>query len=157
MRQGDFPTRANCDPNNPEEAFLWMFAALPMVKGAPLIMPVEYWRHVSKRLWDLGARPVEEPLLEWVAPSATDPNWLTSPGRWVAAGTAPKLSDEEQAAAAISRMAQQQKAELYNCLCRWEAGEDMPDSPSGRVAGTLTDHQKGVVLKVLRNAGSYPA
>lgn len=156
MRQGDFPTRANCDPHDPEEAFLWMFAAMPMVKGAPLLMPIDYWRHMSKRLWDLGCRPTEKPTLEWIPPTATDPNWLTSPGRWVPAGTAPKLSEDEEAALAVGRMAQQQKAELYSCLCKWEVGEELPDSPSGRVAATLSDHQKKVVLKVLRNAGANP-
>jgi hypothetical protein len=144
---GDFPTRENCDATNPEEAFLWMFAALPGVKGAPLIMPVSYYRHVSKRLWDLGCRPAEEPTLEWVPPNSSDPNWLTSPGRWVPAGTAPKRSEHDQARDAVSKMTAQQKHELLTVLA---GGEPFPDSPTGRVAASLNAHQRTVVLEVLQ-------
>lgn len=150
-RKGDFPTRDNCDPNNPEEAFLWMFAALPHVRGAPLIMPIDYYRAISKRLWDLGARPAAEPTLEWVPPSATEPNWLTSPGRWVPAGTAPKRTDRDEARDAIARMSIQQKAELFTVLEALEAGEPLPDSPAGRVVNTLSFEQREVVLAVLRS------
>lgn len=144
--KGEFPTRENCDPNNPEEAFLWMFAALPGVKGAPLIMPVEYYRHVSKRLWDLGCRPTAEPTLAWVPPTATDPHWLTSPGKWVPAGQAPKTSEHEQARAAAAKMSMQQRAELLREL----EAENLSDSPAGRVAKTLTPAQRRVVLDVLK-------
>jgi len=89
-----------------------MFAALPHVRGAPLLMPIDYYRQVSKRLWDLGCRPVEEPTLEWVAPSATEPHWLTSPGRWVPAGSGPKRTEEDEAREAMTKMSRQQKAEL---------------------------------------------
>jgi len=145
VAKGEFPTRANCDPTNPEEAFLWMFAGLPLVKGAPLIMPIQYFRQVSKRLWDLGARPVEEPVLEWVAPSASEPNWLTSPGKWVPAGKGPKRSEHEQARESVARMSLQQRAELFKAL---KAGE-FPDTPAGRVAKSLTPAQRKVVVEVL--------
>ena len=150
-RKGEFPTRANCDPNDPEEAFLWMFAALPHVKGAPLIMPLEYYRAVSQRLWDLGVRPVEEPSLEWIPPSATEPHWLTSPGRWVPAGSAPKRSEEQEARDAVAKMSLQQKAELIKVLEALEAGETLPDTPAGRVVNTLSFQQREVVLSVLRS------
>lgn len=149
--RGEFPTRENCDPNNPEEAFLWMFAALPMVRGAPLIMPIDYYRQISKRLWELGARPAEEPLLEWVAPTATEPHWLTSPGRWVPRGTSPKLTEEQEAKAALSRMSRQQKAELRIALEAFAGGETLPDTPAGKVINTLSFAQREVVLKVLRD------
>ena len=149
-RPGEFPTRANCDPTNPREAFLWMFAALPHVKGAPLIMPISYWEEVSQRMWDLGARPCEEPILEWVAPSATEPHWLTSPGRWVPAGTAPKRTDRDEANDAISRMSMQQKTELLKVLEALGAGEALPDTPAGKVVNTLSFEQREVVLSVLR-------
>lgn len=152
--KGDFPTRENCDPTDPYEAFLWMFAALPMVKGAPLIMPVGYYREISKRLWDLGCRPVEEPTLEWVAPTANDPHWLTSPGRWVPAGTVPALSEEEQARQAVSKMSRQQQTELLAVLELDADGKPLPDSPSGIVANTLSFTQRDVVLKVLRERRS---
>lgn len=115
-RRGEFPTRENCDPENPREAFLWMFAALPYVKGAPLIMPISYYEDVSQRLWDLGARPTEEPTLEWVAPTATEPNWATSPGRWVPAGTAPQRTGVQMAKDVVAVMSMQQRAELRQAL-----------------------------------------
>ena len=148
--KGVFPTRANCDLKDPEEAFLWMFAALPHVRGAPLIMPMEYYRAVSKRLWDLGARPVEDPVLEWVPPSATEPHWLTSPGRWVPAGEGPKRTERQEAKDAVARMSLQQKTELLNVLEALEAGDPLPDTPSGRVVNTLSFEQREVVLSVLR-------
>jgi hypothetical protein len=149
-RQGEFPTRENCDPTNPREAFLWMFAALPHVKGAPLIMPISYYEDVSERLWDLGARPAVEPSLEWVAPTATEPHWLTSPGRWVPAGTAPKRTEEDEARDGLAQMSMQQKVELLKVLETLEAGGSLPDTPAGRVVNTLSFHQREVVLSVLR-------
>lgn len=150
MRSGEFPTRENCNPNDPEEAFLWMFAALPHVRGAPLLMPVDYYRQVSKRLWELGARPVEEPTLEWVAPSANEPHWLTSPGRWVPAGQGPKRSESDLARDAVARMSRQQKAELRMALEDFADGKPLPDSPAGRVINTLSFEQREIVLSVLR-------
>lgn len=124
-----------------------MFAALPAVKGAPLIMPIEYYRQISRRLWDLGARPTEQPLLEYVPPSGTEPNWLTSPGRWVPAGQGPARTERDEAREAIDRMTAQQKAELLKAL---QSGDGVADSPAGRVVGTLTAQQREVVLAVLR-------
>lgn len=152
--RGEFPTRANCDPTVPEEAFLWMFAALPHVRGAPLLMPVEYYREVSKRLWELGARPSAEPIFEWVAPSATEPHWLTSPGRWVPAGTGPKRTEEDEARDAVSKMSRQQKAELLRALETLEGGGQLPETPAGRAVNTLSFQQREVVLTVLRKEAS---
>lgn len=152
--KGEFPTRQNCDPTNPREAFLWMFAALPHVKGAPLIMPISYYEDVSERLWELGARPVAEPTLEWVPPSATEPHWITSPGRWVPAGSAPRRSEHDEARDAVARMSMQQRAELFKVLEGLEAGEPLPDTPAGKVVNTLSFEQREVVLSVLRSQGA---
>lgn len=127
-----------------------MFLALPGVRGAPLIMPVEFWRTVSRHIWELGARPTGKPVKEWVAPKASDPNWTTSPGRWVPVGSGPQLTEDEEARRAVDRMSLQQRAELRVALERWEVGDPLPESPSGVVANTLTEHQRLVVLKVLR-------
>lgn len=150
LHPSEFPTRQNCDPNEPSEFALWAFVALPGVNGAPLIMPMSYYRLVSQRLWDLGFRQVEEPTLEWVPPTASDPNWITSPGKWVPAGSVPKPSDEEQAQAAMTRMTGQQKAELLAALEQGMTSGVFPDSPSGRVAESLSARQRQVVLQVLR-------
>ncbi|WP_157110613.1 phage gene 29 protein family protein [Nocardia anaemiae] len=79
---GQFPTRDNCDPTDPEEAFLWMLVGLPGLKGAPLLLPIQHLRQVSRRLWDCGARPVEDPVIKYRPPRAGDPHWLASPGTW---------------------------------------------------------------------------
>ncbi|MFG1796683.1 DUF2744 domain-containing protein [Nocardia sp. NPDC049149] len=79
---GQFPIRDNCDPTDPEEAFLWMLVGLPGLKGAPLLLPVQHLRAVSRRLWDCGARPVGEPVIKYRPPRAGDPHWLLSPGTW---------------------------------------------------------------------------
>jgi hypothetical protein len=80
-----------------------------------------------------------------VAPSATEPNWLTSPGRWVPAGEAPKRSVHDQARDGIARMSLQQKAELLKAL----KADQLPDTPAGRVAQSLSEQQRRVVLEVL--------
>jgi hypothetical protein len=147
--RGQFPTRDNCDPNDPEEFALWAFAALPGVRGAPLLMPPDYYRMVSKRLWDLGFRQVEPPTLEWVAPSATEAHWMTSPGRWVPAGTAATITEDEQARHIVDRMSMQQRAELKQALQCWRDGDPLPDTPAGNAANGLTDHQRDVVWRVL--------
>lgn len=126
-----------------------MFVALPHVKGAPLMMPMEYYRLVSKRLWDLGCRPVEEPTLEWVPPAASDPHWMTSPGRWVKAGTAGAETEEQHVDAVVSRMSGQQRAELRKVLTDWVEGVPLPSTPAGHAANALTERQRELVLKVL--------
>lgn len=149
MLGSSFPTRENCDPNNPEEAFLWMFVALPHVKGAPLMMPVEFYRLVSKRLWDLGCRPTEEPTLRWVAPAATDPNFMFSPGRWVPVGDGAPSTEEDEARAKLDLLSNQQKAEVLSVLKRWVDGHPLPDTPAGKAVNDLTEHQRNIVLRVL--------
>ena len=152
--KGVFPTRENCDPNDPEEAFLWMFAALPGTNGGQLIMPIDYFRKVSKRLWDCGCRPTEEPTLEYVPPTAADANWATSAGSWVEAGSVSD-TDKQRAAieAAVARMGHQQKVEFFKALQAWESGAVLPDTKAGQVVGNMVDsepHLLPITLAVLR-------
>lgn len=85
------PTRENCNPNCPEEAFLWMLVGLPNQNGAPLSWPVGYLRLVSRRMWDCGSRPADcdrslkvdaAPVVKYRMPSNGSAHWLTSPGSW---------------------------------------------------------------------------
>ena len=110
-----FPTKENCDPTNPYQAFLWMLVAMPYMKGAQLVLPVDYLQFVSKRLWDCGVRPVEEPTIKYQKPAATDPNWLTSPGSWVDADT-PERDAVRPVEAAVDSLVNQQQAELLKEL-----------------------------------------
>ena len=88
LKDGEFPTVDNCNPNCREEAFLPTYAGLPGMNGAPLAFPVEYLKLVSGRQWDTGARPYgsvipPEVKIKYQKPQQTDPHWLTSPGIWV--------------------------------------------------------------------------
>lgn len=152
--KGEFPLRENCDPNDPEEVFLWMFAALPGQNGGQFIMPIDYFRKVSQRLWDLGCRPVEEPTLEYVPPSASEPNWATSAGRWEPAGSVTEEAKQKRTVeTAVARMGHQQKVEFLRALQAWEAGEPLPDTSAGRVVQNMLDaepHLVPVSLTVLR-------
>ncbi|WP_280333097.1 phage gene 29 protein family protein [Nocardia wallacei] len=76
------PVRANCDPENPRQRFLWMFTAMPGVKGAPLMLPPEYWECQSWRMCVLGAGIVGEPGLKYQPPASFASPW-TSAGQWV--------------------------------------------------------------------------
>lgn len=119
-----FPLRENCDPTNPYEAFLWMLVALPGQNGGQLIMPIAYLQRVSKRLWDLGARPVAEPTLKYQRPSATDPHWMTAPGRWVHPAT-PDV-EPNPARKALNGLSRLQRAELLHELLN-----ERDDDPEG--------------------------
>lgn len=114
-----FPLRENCDSSDPYQAFLWMLVALPGQNGAQLVMPVDYLQLISERLWLCGARPTENPVIKYRAPSGTEPNWMTSPGRWV------DVSEEDPAPnparRALSVLTAQQKAELLAELTREQA------------------------------------
>lgn len=105
-----FPTRENCDPNNPYQAFLWMLVAFPYQTGAQLVMPVDYLQLISKRLWDCGARPTAEPTIKYRPPTGSEPNWMTAPGRWVDVNVPdPQPNPVRQA---LKGLTMQQRAEL---------------------------------------------
>ena len=76
------PLFENCDPDNPRQKFLPMFTAMPGLKGAPLLMPPEYWETVSWRMCVLGAAIVAEPGLKYQPPRTVANPW-SAPGKWV--------------------------------------------------------------------------
>ena len=119
-----FPTRENCDPTNPYQAFLWMLVAMPYQKGAQLVLPVDYLQLVSKRLWDCGVRPVQEPVIKYQKPLSTDPNWLTSPGSWVDPDT-PNRDPRTPTEKAVDNLTNQQAAELFRELRRRHTPEQL--------------------------------
>lgn len=117
-----FPTRENCNPENPYESHLWMLVALPYQQGAQLAMPVDYLQFISKRIWDCGSRPAcpncghaEEPTVKYRPPTNLDANWLTSPGQWVDAN-APDPAPGRPAEKAVDSLMPQQQAELLQEL-----------------------------------------
>lgn len=110
-----FPTKENCDPNNPYEAFLWCLVAMPYMKGAQLAFPVDYLQFVSKRMWDCGARLVADPTIKYRKPSSADPNWISSPGTWVPVDD-PDQDPARPVEIAVDSLESVQKAELVREL-----------------------------------------
>ena len=80
-------------------------------------MPIVYLQLVSKRLWDLGARPTEQPVLKYRKPSNMDANWMTSPGDWVPADT-PDDDPRSPARRAADSLMPIQKAEVFRELAK---------------------------------------
>ncbi|QDF19751.1 minor tail protein [Mycobacterium phage LilSpotty] len=125
-----FPTRENCDLENPREMFLWALVALPGQNGAQLVMPVSYLMMMSEHLHEVGAMLTcpscgfsKQPQKAYVPPSGNDPHWLTSPGRWVDPAVAPQR-DSDPLEDALDAMPAIQQAALFERLKkRHEAGE----------------------------------
>lgn len=120
----DFPTRENCNPDDPYQAYLWALVALPYQNGGQLAMPVDYLQFVSKRLWDCFGPPkctncghLEEPKIKYRRPSGLEPNWMTAPGRWVPAD-APDPSPVPAADRAVEALIPPQQAEFFRALYR---------------------------------------
>lgn len=109
-----FPTRENCDLNDPKEMFLWTLVALPGVRGAQLIMPVSYNMAVSEHLHECGARLSAEPVKKYQPPAANEPHWMTAPGKWVPLET-PDVTPHP-AREALGKLTAMQKAELLEVL-----------------------------------------
>lgn len=54
-----------------------MFISLP----SGWQMPFDYWRMLSARFWELGARPDAEPIKALIAPEGAPQSWM-DPGHW---------------------------------------------------------------------------
>lgn len=124
-----FPTRENCNLDDPKEMFLWMLAALPGVRGAQLVMPVSYNMMVSEHIHECGGQlacracgHMADPVKKYQPPSATEPHWLTSPGRWVPLDT-PDVKPHP-AREVLGRMSTQQKSELLELLLEERESND---------------------------------
>lgn len=117
-----FPTRENCNPADPREAFLWMFAGLPGPNGAPLLFTIPMLMMWSEHLTECGAMAkcpecghVAEPVKKYRPPTGNEPNWATSPGSWVRRDT-PDPPPEPAVEKALEPLGLQQKAELFRAL-----------------------------------------
>lgn len=120
----DFPTRENCDPENPYQAYLWALVALPYQNGGQLAMPVDYLQFVSQRLWDCFGPPkctqcghVEGPKIKYRRPTGLEPNWMSAPGRWVPVSEPDPVAGAPAERAAAGLIPPQQ-AELFRALYR---------------------------------------
>lgn len=125
------PTRETCDLDNPRTAFLWMFTAAPGQKGAPLIMPVEFYEMQSYHMWVLGARPQRPPELKWRPPKNMVANQWGAQGEWVDKDE-PDVPQQTMADI-VAKLPQQDKAELKELINSKLGVEDVADPavPSG--------------------------
>lgn len=109
------PLQQDLNMSDPEEMFLWMLVGMPgMEEQAPLMMPPQILRKVSKRLYDAGARwHPEEQTIKYVPPAGQE-HWLAgSGGRWVPIDE--KLPPEDTAPD-ISHLSLGEKRELVKKL-----------------------------------------
>lgn len=79
------PLQQDCNPNDPEEAFLWLLMGLPgLEEQAPMLLPPQILRKWSKRLWDGGLR--WDPKFQTIkyVPPVGQYHWLAGAGgSWV--------------------------------------------------------------------------
>lgn len=120
MKDGEIPTFDNCDPNDPEEMFLPAFVALPGLRGAPLLMPISYYRGVSQRIYDVGGRRVAPPTIKWRPPVEGRFGGMTAQGMWVPIDTPDTAADE--AAMAVSQMSAGLRARVREEIERMDGG-----------------------------------
>jgi hypothetical protein len=118
------PTKENCDLTNPKEMFLWMLVALPGQNGGQQAMPSSYNMLVSEHLHACGAMlqcpncgHTKDAEKQYVPPSAEDPHWMTSPGRWVKPDEVPEPNGDPLDTV-LDAMPNQQQAALFERLKR---------------------------------------
>lgn len=145
------PTRDNCDPANPRQAFLWMFTAPPGMQGAPLMMPTEYWELMSWRMWVLGARPAEEPTQKWQAPVNMAANAWMAAGKWVPLDT--PEPERKTLAEAMRELPQAERAAIKAEVMR-ELGLSDGDMPT--VKGRAVPPGMGYTVAALAERVSCP-
>lgn len=80
LHRNQFPLRVNCNPNCPEESYLWALMGIPGTSGAPQV--VMFAKLTSAHLYRLFGPP-PEPALKYRPPSGRDSNWMTGVGKWV--------------------------------------------------------------------------
>ena len=118
------PLRETCDLENPRQAFLWMFTAMPGLKGAPLPMPTEYFELLSYHQWVLGARPQRPPGLKYRPPVNMVADRWTAQGEWV--GVDEPDPPRTTMADIVAKLPQQDRAELKELINNKLGVEDVP-------------------------------
>lgn len=124
------PLRSNCDLANPRQTFLWMFVAMPGVKGAPLIMPTDYWERQSFRMCVLGGGITGESGLKYQPPHNMANPW-TAPGRYVPLDEPdpPRLSVQQ----VMEGLGQADRAEVRDYVLKQTGlGDEIPAVPDGK-------------------------
>lgn len=118
------PTRENCDPDDPQQMYLYGFVGLPGMNGGALGFPSSVLMLWSEHFYKLfgpvkceSCGHMKEPEKVYVPPSAEDPHWMTSPGRWVPKNRAPAPKGD-QLDAVLDAMPKTQQAAFFERLKR---------------------------------------
>jgi hypothetical protein len=119
---GQFPTVALCNRHCPEEAFLPYLVGLPGMQGASMIMPIQYLRSWSRRLWDGGGRIAAEPVIFYHPPRAGEISPAAASGVWK--DTPPDPAAES--GIDISKLSGVMQAELARQLDERKAAQQAP-------------------------------
>ncbi|GAB7515147.1 phage gene 29 protein family protein [Rhodococcus sp. no. 34] len=126
MKKDEIPQRESCDVDDPEEMFWWMFVSMPGLKGALAMVPLEYYRLMSKRLHDLGARlkcdacgHMAKPTLKLRLPQ-TEEHWMTGLGKWVPIDE-PDPPRTEEAKEIVRKLPKELRDQLTDALDAVEA------------------------------------
>ncbi|MFC4126445.1 phage gene 29 protein family protein [Nocardia rhizosphaerae] len=129
------PLQHECNPNDPEDAFLWALVGLPGPRNGPLLVPQQVLGKWSKHLWDLGFRHhPEEQTLEYHPADPAGEHWLAQSGNWVPVGTPRPV---RESVPTIRDLPVAARRELVRQLR--EAGdlaEPVPDRTDGAQAGS---------------------
>lgn len=153
------PTRENCDLNNPRQKLLWMFTAMPGMKGAPLMFPPEFWELQSWRMCVLGAGITGEPMLEWRPPLHTTVDPHMASGDWVEPGT--PQPERKTMADLMNALPQKDRADIRAYVLEKmgfeDSGGDRPGPPAMQYTVTTLAERLtcpvGELLTVLTNLG----
>ncbi|WP_051179657.1 translation initiation factor IF-2 N-terminal domain-containing protein [Nocardia concava] len=149
------PTRETCDLSNPRQAFLWMFVAMPAMKGAPLMLPIEYFELQSFRMWTLGARPAAEPTLKYQAPASVTANQWQAAGKWVSLDTPDPV--RKTIAEVMRELPQHERAEIRAAVLEGFglADGEKPGPPAMRhTVASLAKRLKRPVPELIEVLGS---
>ena len=98
------PLQHECDLDDPEEMFLWMFTALPGIEEqAPMLVPPVWARKWSKRLYDAGARfHPNEQKIKYIPPAQSGSFLNAGSGRWVSMNEVPTTEETTPSIAGLS-------------------------------------------------------
>ncbi|PXX52631.1 uncharacterized protein DUF2744 [Nocardia tenerifensis] len=113
------PSLDQCNPDDPNEAFVWALVGLPGPQNSPLLVHPDVLRQWSKHLWDLGFRHYpDEQTKEYHPPARGLTHWLNGSGQWAEKG-APRPA--ESSAPDVSELTPDERAHLVEQLR--ESGE----------------------------------
>lgn len=94
--------------------FLWCFTGAGGITGAPLLMHLDYYRALSKHLYECGARLPEAPGQKWRPPVGDTLSPLFAQGTWV--GIDEPDDEQDEVARIVAKLAPTIRERTYEIL-----------------------------------------